>query len=165
MPSTFVGFGFGPIQTGLMLFEAFASGAFDNAVIAEVDQDLVDAVRAAGNKVSINIAGKDGVRAATLRNCLLCNPRVPADRDRLLRAIAEATEMATAVPSVDLYARGAEASIAALIAEGTRDGRPRIIYAAENNNYAAEILAEKVKEHTRGAPPENLQILNTVIGR
>jgi len=44
----FVGFGFGPIQAGLMLYEAQASRAFDDYAIAEVDGRLVDAVRAAG---------------------------------------------------------------------------------------------------------------------
>jgi hypothetical protein len=51
MGGTFVGFGFGPIQTGLMLCEAIESGGFERFVIAEVDQDLVDGVRAAGNEI------------------------------------------------------------------------------------------------------------------
>jgi len=33
---TFVGFGFGPIQAGLFLYEAFLSGAFRRLVVAGV---------------------------------------------------------------------------------------------------------------------------------
>ncbi len=117
----FVGFGFGPIQTGLMLYEAFASGSFDRAVVAEVDQGLVDAVRGAGNAVSVNIAGPNGIRAAVLSPCILYNPRVPADRAEIVKAVEQASEMATAVPSVDLYDAGAGASIASIIAAGTAD--------------------------------------------
>ena len=38
---TFVGFGFGPIQSGLFVFEALRSGNFQNLVIAEVDAELI----------------------------------------------------------------------------------------------------------------------------
>ena len=44
---TFVGFGFGPIQTGLFLSEAFASCRFGRLVVAEVMADLVAAIRGA----------------------------------------------------------------------------------------------------------------------
>ena len=40
-----VGFGFGPIQSGLFVSEAFKSGNFSRMVIAEIDQNLVDSVR------------------------------------------------------------------------------------------------------------------------
>jgi hypothetical protein len=47
--ATFVGFGFGPIQAGLFLAEAFQlSGAFHRLVVAEVVPAVVAAVRAAG---------------------------------------------------------------------------------------------------------------------
>ena len=39
---TCVGFGFGPIQSALFLYEAFKSGNFSRFVIAEVDQKTVD---------------------------------------------------------------------------------------------------------------------------
>jgi hypothetical protein len=44
--STFVGFGFGAIQGGLFLPEAFASGFFNRLVVSEIDQETVDRVRA-----------------------------------------------------------------------------------------------------------------------
>jgi hypothetical protein len=37
----FVGFGLGPIQTGLFLYEAFRSGNFQTYTVAEVDDSLV----------------------------------------------------------------------------------------------------------------------------
>jgi len=163
--ATFVGFGFGPIQTGLMLSEALASGSFDRAVVAEVDQGLVDAVRGAGNAVTVNVAGPGGIRAVVLSPCLLYNPRNAADRAEIVKAVAGASELATAVPSVDLYDAGGEASIAAIIAAGAADGRQRIIYTAENNNYAAEILREKVLARAGGNALSSLQILNTVVGK
>ena len=46
----FTGFGFGPIQSGLFVKEAFQSGNFARIAIAEIDRELVEAVRA--NKVS-----------------------------------------------------------------------------------------------------------------
>ncbi len=165
MSATFVGFGFGPIQTGLLLFEAFESGGFDRFVVAEVDQALVDAVRAAGDEVAINIAGKTGIRSRRLGPVELYNPRVEADRVVLQSAITEAQELGTAIPSVDLYKSGGEASIAALLARGARTGRKRIVYTAENNNFAAEILAKAVQERAPGASFEDLQCLNTVVGK
>ena len=42
----FTGFGFGPIQGGLFVKEAFQSGNFARIVVAEIDQRLVEAVRA-----------------------------------------------------------------------------------------------------------------------
>ncbi len=81
MSATYVGFGFGPIQTGLLLFEAVLSRSFDRFVVAEVDQGLVDAVRAAGSEVAVNIAARDGVHTRRLPRVQLLNPRVPAERE------------------------------------------------------------------------------------
>ena len=54
--------GFGPIQGGLFVDEAYASGNFSRIVIAEIDQKLVDAVRANGGSYAVNIARKDSDR-------------------------------------------------------------------------------------------------------
>ena len=163
----FAGFGFGPIQTGLMLSEAVDSGSFGAYAVAEIDQRLVDAVRANGDGVSINIAAADGIREKRLSGIRLLNPSVDIDRKALIAAVLESEEMATAVPSVSLYAAGGPSSIAAVLAEAVT-GRPlrrRIIYAAENDNYAAERLEKEVAAF--GGSPEDagLQILNTVIGK
>ena len=165
MSATFVGFGFGPIQTGLLLCEAVQSGGFNRFVVAEVDQALVDAVRNAGNAVSINIAGKTGIRSMQLPSVELYNPRAVADRESILSAIAEASELGTAIPSVDFYSAGGDSSIAAILARGTRPGRKRIVYAAENNNFAAEILGTEMRKIEPRNAFDDLQCLNTVVGK
>jgi len=165
MPATFVGFGFGPIQTGLMLLEAMESGSFGRFVVAEVDQGLVDAVRGAGNAVSVNIAGKAGIRRAKLAGVELFNPGVAEDRRALVSAIREATELATAIPSVSLYAAGGEASVAALLAEAVTPDRQRVLYASENNNFAAELLEEELRKRMPAERRASFQVLNTVIGK
>jgi mannitol-1-phosphate 5-dehydrogenase len=161
----FVGFGFGPIQTGLMLCEAAASGSFSDYAVAEVDAGLVQAVRDQGNAVSINIARQGGVSTVRLSGIRLLNPRVASDRAALVEAIAQADEMATAIPSVSFYSAGGDASIAALIAEGVGPDRPRVIYAAENNNFAAEILRDEVLKRAPSSRFARLQFLNTVVGK
>jgi len=165
MSATFMGFGFGPIQAGLLLYEAIQSGGFDRFVVAEVDPRLVEAVRRAGNEVSINIAGRDGIRTRRLSRVELYNPGVAWDRSVLVDAIVEADELGTAVPSVNLYAAGGAASIAAMLADGCRKGRRQVIYTAENNNYAAEVLREKVQAAAPDHDLSDLQCLNTVVGK
>jgi len=48
-----------------------------------------------------------------------------------------------------------------------KDSRAKatIIYAAENNNRAAEILQEAVLRRAGASLPKNVQFLNTVIGK
>jgi len=161
----FVGFGFGPIQAGLMLYEAQASRAFDDYVVAEVDASLVDAVRSAGGAVTVNVAAADGIRQRRLEGIRIGDPAVPADRAMIVEAIRRADEMATAIPSVTFYAAGGSSSIAAMLADGVDPGRPQVLYACENNNYAAEILRGEL---ARRAPAERLRglaLLDTVIGK
>ncbi|MBN8216866.1 MAG: hypothetical protein J0L75_09505 [Spirochaetes bacterium] len=159
---SFFGFGFGPIQSGLMLFEAWKSGNFDRFAVAEVDGEVVSAVRRNRGVVSINIAGEDGVRTERLDRLELWNPADPQDAAALREALASAEELATALPSVDFYERG-EPSVAQLLA-GLPDDKPRILYAGENHNEAAEILSEKIRRR-RGAPLPGFACLNTVIGK
>jgi mannitol-1-phosphate 5-dehydrogenase len=161
----FVGFGFGPIQTGLMLCEAAASGNFDEYAVAEVESRLVQAVRGNGNAVSINVARRDGVTTIRLEGMRLLNPRDDGDRAGIVEAIRQSDEMATAIPSVSSYAAGGGSSIAALIAEGAGPEKQRIVYTAENNNFAAEILREEVLKWTPAARIARLQFLNTVVGK
>jgi mannitol-1-phosphate 5-dehydrogenase len=161
----FVGFGFGPIQTGLMLSEAMESGSFGAYTVAEVDQKLVDAVRANGNAVAINVAAGDGIRGKRLSGIRLLNPGVQSGREGLIAAIRESEEMATAVPSVTLYTAGGRASIAAMLAEAAVDERQRILYTAENDNYAAEKLEKEMAAFGGSPEGSGLQILNTVIGK
>jgi len=161
----FVGFGFGPIQAGLVLYEAQASRAFDDYVIAEVDGSLVDAVRSAGGAVTVNVAAADGIRQRRLEGIRIGDPAVPADRAMIVEAIRRADEMATAIPSVTFYAAGGPASIAAMLADGVTPDRPQVLYACENNNYAAGILRGELAKLAPAERLRGLALLDTVIGK
>jgi mannitol-1-phosphate 5-dehydrogenase len=163
----FCGFGFGPIQGGLFVNEAFRSGRFSRIVIAEIDATLVEAVRAAGGKYQINVARHDGIDVLTVEGIEMLNPRVDQDRRTLVSALAEATEIVTSLPSVDFYQAGGANSVAGLIAAGLADHRSAgtIIYTAENNNHAAEILDRAVGQFLTQPPKGRIRFLNTVIGK
>ena len=61
---TYVGFGFGAIQAGLFLYEAFRSEAFRRLIVAEVLPEVVSAVRRAEGYYTVNIAHSDQVEHA-----------------------------------------------------------------------------------------------------
>jgi len=165
MKKRFLGFGFGAIQTGLFLYEAMRSGNFESFTIVEIEQDLVDRVRANGNSVKINIAGRRGIERVELSNIRIFNPRIPSDQEIIAKAISEADEMTTAVPSVRIYGEGDEASIASLLAGSINSEKPQILYAAENNNYAGEILRSEILKFASEERLQHFQILDTVIGK
>lgn len=158
----FVGFGFGPIQSGLFAAEAFKSGSFSRIVIAEIDQNLVDAVRAGNGSYFVNTASNNGISADRIDGIEMLNPKVEADRRELISTLSQATEIVTSLPSVNFYALG-EHSAASLIAAGLNNSTAAatVIYTAENNNHAAEILEAAVEN--RSSHP--VQYLNTVIGK
>lgn len=171
--ATFVGFGFGPIQAGLFLAEAFQSGAFDRLVVAEIVPEVVAAVRAAGG-FTVNIGHADHISSLSVKPVEIYNPAAPADRAALVGAVAEATEMATALPSVASYAHGGVNSVSNILADGLRRkvtsaGPPAIIYAAENHTQAAELLAAAVSaalpDEARGETLAYAQFLDTIIGK
>jgi len=164
---TFVGFGFGPIQSGLFAKEAFQSGSFTRIVVAEVDPELVNAVRANKGTYYINVAKSDGIKVIKVASVVLLNPDVSEDKQTLLKILAEATEIATCLPSVDFYESGAENSPASLIAEGLKNSKAdaAIIYTAENNNRAAEILEQAVTGKIGTLSQKRVQFLDTVIGK
>jgi len=170
---TFAGFGFGPIQAGLFAKEAFQSGSFQRIVVAEIAQPLVQAVRANGGTYYVNVAKTDGIETLKIDNVELLNPTQPKDSDIFRAALAEATEIVTSLPSVDFYSSGQTNSVAALIAEAVRAGKAQgtIVYAAENNNHAAEILQQAVTQgraaNSRAGTHDlpRMQFLNTVIGK
>lgn len=165
---TFAGFGFGPIQSALFLYEAFRSGHFSRFVIAEVDAGVVQAVRSAGGRYTINIALPGRIEQATITGVELYNPAVPEDRQRILQAIADSDELATSLPSVAFFDKGKETSVARTLADGLSlrgAARPAVIYTAENHNHAAEILHEAVATYCAPAVLQNVQFLNTVIGK
>lgn len=168
MSKTFVGFGFGPIQSGLFLFEAWQSGNFDRYVVAEINAALVRAVRENGGAYELNVAHKDRIERHTIEGVELYDPSKAEDRRAIIDAIAEADEMATSLPSVKFYDVGGETSVAGIVAEGLAKrpaGKGVVIYASENNNHAAEVFAETLAGHTTPEVLRNVQVLNTVIGK
>lgn len=169
---TYVGFGFGAIQTGLFLYEAYQSGHFGRLVVAEVVPEVVTAVRAAGGHFSVNIAHLDRIESVTIGPVQIENPREAADRGRLIEAIAAADEIGTAVPSVNYYQTPGEGSLHQVLADGLRlkarrSGPRAVIYAAENHHRAAESLREQVEvavpDPERTAVNDWVRYLNTVI--
>ncbi len=171
---TFVGFGFGAIQAGLYLVEAMHSGAFNRLVVAYRRPETIQRVRAANGYFSLNIAHEDGVETVRVGPIEMFDVNVPADRERIVEAVAEASEMATALSSVNDYVGDGPASIHHLIAEGLKrkveQGGPRVvIYTSENHTEAAEILEKVVSaelsEEERAAVARSSRFVNTVIGK
>ena len=171
---SFVGFGFGPIQAGLFLYEAFRSRRFERLVVAEVVPEVVAAVRRAGGCYRINIATRSGVEVRQIQGVEIFNPTVPEDARALALAVAQASEVSTSLPSVQFFDRG-EPSVASFIAEAVRMKcrkdrlPPCVVYTAENHNHAAEILQAACERRWDGAVPRAgsrpVQFLNTVIGK
>ena len=168
---TFVGFGFGPIQSALFLFEAFQSGNFSRYVVAEVD--AVARARRSGDNgggYTINIARPDRIEQVTVEGVELYNPATPS-RPRAARRGDRRGRRAghRAAQRQLLRRRRAELRAPACSPRGfaaPHAPMPTVIYAAENHNHAAEILAEKVAPlRAAGRPATDVQILNTVIGK
>ncbi len=171
---TFVGFGFGAIQGGLFLYEAHRSGNFGRLVVAEVVPEVVEAVRRSGGCYRVNVATRTGIEVHEVPGIEIFNPLVLDDAAKLAAALAEASEICTALPSADFFTRGAP-SIAGLIVEAIRRKTADaslpacIVYAAENHNHAAEILQaacdKPLDAATRAKAGQRILFLNTVIGK
>jgi mannitol-1-phosphate 5-dehydrogenase len=171
--ATFVGFGFGAIQSGLFLTEAFNSGKFDRLVVAEVNPARVEAIRQNNGAFSVNIATATERVVQMIEGVEILNPSVPEDATRLVEALTDATEIATALPSVEFFDRGSP-SVAGLLRDALRrkmsqNGPAAIVYTAENNNHAAERLEHDVFGGLNSAElasaKRHMQMLNTVIGK
>lgn len=164
----FAGFGFGPIQAGLFAKEAAESGRFSEIAVSEVDPALVAAVRGNGDRYALNVAWADRVEAVTVGGVRLLNPNDAVDLPQLRDVLGRATELVTSLPSVAFYLRGGETAVARLIADGLRErgAAQSVVYTAENNNHAAELLEREVSElAAAGQPLRPAQMLNTVIGK
>ncbi|MHC4105608.1 MAG: mannitol dehydrogenase family protein, partial [Planctomycetota bacterium] len=115
----------------------------------------------------INVAGADGIEILKIDNVELLNPNVSADKNILLQTLAHSTEITTCLPSVNFYESASNNSTASLVAEALKNksAKSTIIYTAENNNHAAQILEKAVTEKIGTLPEESVQFLNTVIGK
>lgn len=162
----FVGFGFGPIQAGLFAKEAFQSGNFSRIAVAEIDSELVEAVRANGGSYFVNIAKSNGLEVIKIDGIEIYNPNEHKDREFLSDALNCSTEIVTSLPSIAFY-DDTDVSVVSLIAAGLEENclPATIVYAAENNNYAAQILEEKVNAKALEPIKHPVQYLNTVIGK
>lgn len=167
---TFVGFGFGAIQAGLFLYEAFRSGHFDKLVVAEIIPDVVRALNGNGGRYMVNVATASGIEQHEVSGVILYNPKDPLDREVLVNAVAEASEIATALPSVDAFGSGKAGDVVDVLSAGLKlkaeqGGPPAVIYTAENHNHAAEILHERLCGVMQEKHNGLWQTLNTVIGK
>lgn len=154
--SVFLGVGLGPIQTGIFLLGA-ARGGFDKLVIAEVDETLKNAVNLGGGAVTINVAGEKAVHREAMSGVRALNPANPADLAELTNLAAEADEIATALPSVDIFP-----AVAKWLGPGLEKNpnKTRFVYTAENNNHAAELFRDALGDRF-----PNIHYLNTVVGK
>ena len=151
---TFLGIGAGPIQTGIFVSGA-SRGEYDRIVLADVDKELVRAVKQAGS-VTVNTAGSDRIISDTYANIEIFDPSDQNDLAELRQVAAQATAICTALPSTSFYKH---------IAPWLKDAfssapdRERFVYAAENSTTAAEELEKAV-----GSFPATYY-LDTVIGK
>jgi mannitol-1-phosphate 5-dehydrogenase len=171
---TFVGFGFGAIQAGLFLCEAFRSGNFRRLIVAEVMPNAVQALRQSAGSYAVNVAYRDRVEAVEIGPTEIANPGNQSDCKFLVAAVAEAAEIVTALPSVAYYTSASPGSVHRILAEGLRRkaiacGPPAVVYAAENHNHAAEILEaavlSEIPGHEHNQVHGRVSFLNTVIGK
>ena len=95
----FLGIGLGPIQTGIFVSGA-SKGGFDKIIIAEVDEVVKNAVNADGGAITVNIATPDHVFQERYTNLELYSPAKPDELEKLIDYASQATEIATALPSV-----------------------------------------------------------------
>ena len=167
---TFVGFGFGAIQGGLFLSEAFSSRSFSRLVVAEIDQEVVESIRRGKGTYFSNIAESTRLSNEQIGGIEIYNPLVEEDRKNLINAIAEAQELCTALPSFKLYDTG-EASVAKLISEGLSrkldlsELPSCVIYAAENDSRAASRLRTACMRYLPDLPEDRFVFSETVIAK
>ncbi len=169
---TFVGFGFGAIQAGLFVYEAWQSGNFERLVVAEVMPAMVGSIRQHKGYYALNVATPAGIEIYEIGPIEIFNPLDAQDRLALIEAVAEADELATSLPSVAFYGAGETGDVTDILSAGLakkiRDKTlpAAVVYTAENNNHAAEKLAEVLESQAGiNLVAARTQILNTVIGK
>jgi len=173
MRHCFVGFGFGPIQSALFAKLAAESGRFGEIVVGDVDGALVSALQGYDGGYAVNVAYADRIAVEIVHGMRLLNLTKADELAQFREVIGRATEIVTSLPSVAFYTRALESvgrrhpclAVASLIREGLAHGdAPCMVYTAENNNHAAEILEEAVVDGSPGRLRPT-QFLNTVIGK
>ena len=115
-----VGFGFGAIQAGLFLCEAFRSGNFRRLIVAEVMPNAVMSSGQSAGQYAVNVAYRDRVEATEIGPTEVANREPPPDCEFLMTEVAGAAEIATALPSVAYYASASPGSIHRFLPRGFR---------------------------------------------
>jgi mannitol-1-phosphate/altronate dehydrogenase len=151
-----------------------SSGNFNRLVVSEIVPELVHRVRENKGFITVNIAYADHVEAVPVGPVEILDPAVNVDRQRLVNALISAQEIGTAVPATRYYSSSGPDSLCKILAAGLQvkiqhDGPRAVIYTAENNNHAAEILEKLVLAEFLPAGRKILgsraRFLNTVIGK
>ncbi len=168
----FVGLGFGPIQAGLFVYEAQRTGAYGPPLVVDVRADLVAGLRAGAGHFVVNIAHADGIEVAAIGPVSVADSTVEAERAAVVKAIAAADELATALPSIAFYRSAAPWSPHRLLADALRRrsaGQPLVVFCAENHREAAAELMEAVLEALdpaeRATVIARARFVDTVIGK
>jgi len=56
----YAGFGFGPIQSALFLYEAYRTGNFSRFAVVDIDERLIRALRRNGGRYCLNMPAGGG---------------------------------------------------------------------------------------------------------
>lgn len=152
--SVLLGIGSGPIQTGIFVSGASRCG-FARIVLADVDCELVEAVRKSGT-LTVNTAERDRVRTDTYDGIAIYNPADAEDAAALKAVAATADAICTALPSTALYRHVAPWLTDAF---DSAPDRCRFVYTAENSTTAADELMQLVGAYA------HTHYLDTVIGK
>ena len=164
--------GFGPIGSGLFVYEAGQTGDYAPPLVVDVRADLIAGLRADGGHYRLNIARADRVDVAEVGPVDVADSSIDAERDRAVEAIAAADEFASALPSVAFYRSDAPNSPHALLAEALLRRTlpdPLIVFCAENHRSAATLLEEAVLEAVPAGERDGVRgrarYVDTVIGK
>src|SRR3989338_10307046 len=127
---TFVGIGAGAIQLGLWALYYRISNPDARVVLSENLQKQREMLK--NGSYWINIADSESVKSYNVTGIEVYDPSDAKGRENLLGAIANATDLTTAVPGISDYEKG----VAELIAEGLKrrlnENRGLAVYASEN---------------------------------
>ena len=171
----FLGLGLGAIQAGLFLYEAQQSGQFSRLAVTSRRAAMVASLRRAAGTIALNIAHADSLEQAQIRGVDSYHSAAGSeDNETIIEAIAQASDIATALRSVEDYSGDTPYSPQQLLAAGlcrkARQDMPKaVIYAAENHNHAAELLEAAVYRCIPAAEQPKVRqyacFVNTVIGK
>jgi mannitol-1-phosphate 5-dehydrogenase len=168
----FAGFGFGAIQAGLFLYEAYQCGQYSPPLVVDVRADLVESLRSSAGHYCLNIARRDRIDSVDVGPVEVADSTQASDRTRIVEAISMADEASTALPSIDFYRTDQPSSPHLLLGAGLtrrRSARPLVVYCAENHRRAGALLEEAVLESVTPSDRDRIRrrarFVDTVIGK